>query len=260
MPELPDLEVFAENLAKYTAGKKIKKVEIFKDKPIMPLKPLEFIAFAERKIIKTVKRFGKQLLFTFDDGKTLLLHLMLHGELYFINEGEKFPEYTVAAFHFFDKKILVFKDHTQWLKLRLHTEGKHAVDPISKTFTRGFFKKLLSDKAKITIKEILIDQEKITGIGSAYADEICYNAKVRPQRLAGDLEDKEEKALYLSVASTLKEAVKKIKKGMSGKITGEYTAHFAVHGKKKGVCPLGHKITTLKIGGRGSEYCAKCQR
>ncbi|OGF46281.1 MAG: hypothetical protein A2536_05185 [Candidatus Firestonebacteria bacterium RIFOXYD2_FULL_39_29] len=260
MPELPDLEVFAENLTKYTAGKKIKKVEVFKDKPIMPLKRLEFIAFAERKIIKSVKRFGKQLLFTFDDGKTLLLHLMLHGELYYINEGEKIPEYAVAAFHFFDKKILVFKDHTQWLKLRLHTEGEHAVDPISKAFTSGFFKALLSEKAKTTLKEILVDQEKVTGIGSSYADEICFNAKIRPQRLAGELDDKEQKVLYNAVITTLKDAVKKIKKGMNGNITGEYTVHFAVHGKKKGFCPLGHKLTTLKIGGRGSEYCPKCQK
>jgi len=260
MPELPDLEVFAANLNKFTAGKKIKKIEIFKDKPILPLKPLEFIAFAERKIIKGVKRFGKQLLFTFDDGKTLLLHLMLHGELHYIDEGAKLPEYAVAAFHFFDKKTLVFKDHTQWLKLRLHTAGEHTVDPTSKAFTPAFFKKLLSDKAKITVKEILIDQEKVTGIGSAYADEICYNAKIRPQRLAGELDEKEVKSLYKAVVSTLKDAIAKIKKGMNGSITGEYTAHFAVHGKKKGVCPLGHKIATLKIGGRGSEYCAKCQR
>ncbi|MFH1074337.1 MAG: DNA-formamidopyrimidine glycosylase family protein [Candidatus Firestonebacteria bacterium] len=260
MPELPDLEVFAWNLTKYTAGKKIKKVEVFKDKPIMPLKPGEFIAFAEQKIIKSIKRFGKQLLFTFDDGKTLLLHLMLHGELYYLNEGEKLPEYSVAAFHFYDKKILVFKDHTQWLRLRLYTEGEHAVDPISQAFTKGFFKTLLNDKAKTTIKEILIDQEKITGIGSAYADEICYNAKIRPQCPAGELDAGEQKALYKSVAATLKDAVKKIKKGMNGNITGEYTAHFAVHGKKKGLCPLGHKVATLKISGRGSEYCPKCQR
>ena len=260
MPELPDLEVFAENLTKYTAGKKIKKVEVFKDKPVLPLKTHEFITFAEGKIIKAVKRFGKQLLFTFDDGKTLLLHLMLHGELYYINEGEKIPDYSVAAFHLSDKKVLVFKDHTQWLKLRLHTEGEHVIDPLSKAFTTVFFKTLLSQKAKTTLKEIMIDQENITGIGSAYADEICYNAKIRPQRLAGELDEKEIKALYKAVVSTLKDAIAKIKKGMNGSITGEYTAHFAVHGKKKGVCPLGHKIATLKIGGRGSEYCAKCQR
>jgi len=260
MPELPDLEVFAENLTKYTAGKKIRKVEIFKDKPIMPLKRVEFIAFAERKIIKKVKRFGKQLLFTFDDGKTLLLHLMLHGELHYVDEGAKFPDYAVAAFYFFDKKVLVFKDHTEWLKLRLYTEGEHAVDPISKDFTIGFFKSLLKEKAKTTIKEILIDQEKVTGIGSAYADEICYNANIRPQRLAGDLDDKEIKALFKAVVSTLEEAVKKIKKGMGGSITGIYTAHFAVHGKKKGLCPLNHRLATLKISGRGSEYCPKCQK
>ena len=260
MPELPDLEVLAENLDKLTGGKKIKKVVVLKDKPVQPLPPAEFISFVEGKIIKSVKRTGKQQLFTFDDGNTLLVHLMLHGELHYLQAAEPLPAYAVAAFYFAENKVLVFKDHTQWLKLRLNTQGESVMDPVTKKFTLQFFRKLIQDKPKNAVKEILLNQENITGIGSAYADEICYNAKIRPQACAGDLEEKAVKLLFHAVVDTLKDAVRKIKKGMAGNITGEFTEHFAVHGKKKGKCPLGHKLETVKVGGRGSEYCPICQK
>lgn len=260
MPELPDLEVLAENLNKLTAGKKIKKVAVIKEKPVLPLTPIEFVTFLEGKIIKSVKRVGKQQLFTFDDGKTLLLHLMIHGEVFYAKLNERLPAFSVAAFYFADKKVLIFKDHTQWLKLRLNTRGESVMDPFTPEFTLQFFRKLIQNKPKQAVKEILINQENITGIGSAYADEICYNAKIRPETLAGGLEEKDIKVLFHSTVDTLKDAVKKIRKGMKGKVTGEYMEHFAVHGKEKGKCPEGHKIETVKVGGRGSEYCPVCQK
>ncbi len=260
MPELPDLEVLAENLNKNTAGKKIKKVAVIKENPVLPLTPTEFVAAVEGKIIKSVKRVGKQQLFTFDDGKTLLLHLMIHGELHYMKEKELLPAYTVAAFYFVDKKVLVFKDHTQWLKLRFDTRGESVMDPLAPEFTLQFFRKLIQDMPKNAVKDILLNQEKITGIGSAYADEICYNAKIRPQTVAGGLEEKNIKILFHSTVDTLKTAIKQIRKKIKGKITGEHSGDFSVHGKKKGRCPLTHKLETVSVAGRGTEYCPKCQK
>jgi formamidopyrimidine-DNA glycosylase len=258
MPELPDLEVFAENLTKLILNKKIINVRVIKEKPISPLKPSEFINKVKGKKVIKINRIGKQLLFTLDSDDKLLVHLMLHGELSYNKVEDVLPKFACVVFEFDDKHNLVFSDFTQWMKLKINSNEKFGLDPLSKEWTFDAFKNILLKRAKMNIKQVLMDQNLIGGIGNAFADEILWKAKIRPNRAVCDLSDSEIANLYKCIPLVLKEGIIEVRKGQKGGITGEIRGFLAVHGKE--TCPSGHKIKTVKIGGRGSEYCPICQK
>ncbi|MFH1824910.1 MAG: DNA-formamidopyrimidine glycosylase family protein [Candidatus Firestonebacteria bacterium] len=265
MPELPDLEVFAENLTKLILNKKIKNVKIIKERPVFPLKSSEFISKIKDKKVVKINRVGKQLLFTFDNDDKLLVHLMLHGELMYNKIADELPKFTCVVFEFEDNHQLIFSDFTQWMRLKINSDDqrkspwdeKFGLDPLSKEFTYALEGAEFKNK-KGNIKQLLMNQNEIGGLGNAYADEILWKAGIKPERRISSLNDSEINNLYKTIPEVLKNAIKEIRKGQKGGITGEIREFLAIHGKKN--CPLGHSIKTVKIGGRGSEYCPVCQK
>ena len=136
-----------------------------------------------------------------------------------------------------------------------------------KTFTLDYLKEVLR-KTKKPIKLVLLDQEKLAGVGNIYANEALFLAKVRPDRPANSLDEDEIEMLRDSILLVLKEAIEH--KGSSDRdeayrqISGEKGTHqnyLQVYGRAGQKCPkCSGKIVRIKLGGRGTFYCPDCQR
>ena len=160
-----------------------------------------------------------------------------------------------AKVELWDKEELMHSDYFKAL----------GPEPLEKSFTLANFKKAIKIK-KGKIKQVLMDQSVIAGIGNIYSDEILWSAKIHPLRLIEDLEDKDFKRMYLAMKKILKIAIKDRGESISDYRTpagekGRFDRHRMVYRREKEPCPrCKEPIKRLKIGGRSAHYCPKCQR
>jgi formamidopyrimidine-DNA glycosylase len=176
MPELPDLQVFSANLNKELSGKTLDNIVISKGARVN-VSESELKKSLHDQKLKSVYREGKELRFAFDNKNILGLHLMLHGKLSWLKD-EKVPPHTLLELFFNNNKILALTDYQSNARINLNPEISDVPDALSKDIDIKFWKEKLHSKA--TIKNLLLDQHIIRGIGNAYADEILWDAGISP--------------------------------------------------------------------------------
>jgi formamidopyrimidine-DNA glycosylase len=248
MPELPDLSVFAKNLNKALAGKTLRKINVYKGARINVSKSKLKSALEGEKLSK-VYREGKQLYFAFGKGKLVALHLMLHGKLVWITEPKE-AKYTLIEF-IFDKKSIAVTDFQRKASLTLDPKESTVPDALSKKVSPGFWKEALQSKA--SIKNLMLDQHVVRGIGNAYADEILWRAGISPFSKAEKIPGPKIKSLASSVKKVLASAEKQIAKEEPGIIGGEVRDFLDIHNAKKKKSPSGG-IIRKKAGTRKTYY------
>jgi formamidopyrimidine-DNA glycosylase len=251
MPELPDLEVFSKNLDERLAGKKLSTVQVPNDKKLN-VSSDELIAVLSGQKLKSVSRSGKELHFNFEKGDVLALHLMLHGKLHFFEESHviKFP---VIELFFEGGTGLVLSDFQKIATPTLNPPAADAPDALDKSVNADFFIKEFKGK-KAAVKAILLDQNKIRGIGNAYADEILWKAGISPFSIAGKIPEAKLKDLHQAMVEVLNDAVVQIRKAHPGSITGEFRDFLKVHTQKHPESPTGAAILIKKTGARKTYY------
>jgi len=277
MPELPEVETIKSQLAQRIKSKTIKKVEIKLAKMVRGANVKDF----EKKVvgtkIKDIKRRAKLLLIELSNGYSLVIHLKLTGQLIYnpiSNIQYLTSKYTHIIYYFTDGSKLLHNDMRQfgYVKLvktkdlpKLFKEEKFGPEPLDKDFTLEKFKSLLKEKGRAKIKPLLMNQTFVAGIGNVYAQEACFNAKIKPTRTAGSLTNKEVKDLYERLKKILREAIKH--KGSSvdtyvdaeGK-QGGYVSFLKVYRREGKKClRCGAKIKSIRLAGRGTCFCPKCQ-
>lgn len=250
MPELPDLQVFSSNLHKKLAGKMLKKISIVNEKKLKS-PASAFKKNLEKHKLKKVERVGKELHFEFDNDAVLGLHLMLRGQLHLF-EGKNDHKYTIIELLFDDDTGLAMADFQGQATPTLNPEERDAPDALSDTVNYKFLKEQLQSKAGI--KNILLDQHVIRGIGNAYADEILWDAGISPFSIANKIPDNKIKALAKSIKSVLKNAEKQIRKADPGIISGEIRSFLDIHNSKKKESPTGGQIKQATVGSRKTYY------
>lgn len=248
MPELPDLQVFARNLNEKLHGKKLKWLNVNSRKA--KVSPDEMQNALHGKKLKKVYREGKELYFEFD-GHILALHLMLHGQLHLF-EGQNDRKYTIVDMNFEDGTGLALTDFQGAATPTLDPEPKEAPDALSDTVTPKWLVEHLGKKRK-AIKEMLLDQKFIRGIGNAYADEILYDAGISPFSESNKIPEDKVKQLAKSIDHVLKNAEKQIVKSNPEIISGEVRDFLQVHHTRKKETPKGEKIL-VKDGQRKTYY------
>jgi formamidopyrimidine-DNA glycosylase len=253
MPELPDLTVFAKNLNKVLAGKTLKKVNVYKGARINVSKA-ELKSALEGEKLKKIYREGKQLYFAFGKDKLIALHLMLHGKLEWIEHSNE-AKYTLVEF-IFDKKGIAITDYQRKASVTLDPEESTVPDALSRKISPAFWKKTLQSKA--SIKNLLLDQHVIRGIGNAYADEILWNARISPFSKAEKIPALKISSLASSVKKVLTRAEKQIGKEAPGIIGGEIRDFLDIHNAKKKRSPTGALIRK-KAGTRKTYYTEEQQ-
>jgi len=251
MPELPDLNVFARNLDKELAGKKMERIEVEnKSKLKVPVSKLK--KEIEGSKLKKVYREGKELHFEFNNGTILGMHLMLHGNLYLLDEKND-KKNTIVELHFEKDRILVLTDYQGAANIALNPEVKNSPDALSDEVDYDFLKEKLSKK-KTTIKAFLLDQKNIRGIGNAYADEILWQSKIHPESKCNKIPDSRIKILAKEIKSVLKDAEKQILKINPDIISGEERSFLKIHNSKKKESPAGAKIHNKMVNSRITYY------
>src|SRR5450432_614813 len=222
MPELPDVEIFAKNLDKVFAGSELLKVKVVNGKKL-PDTALSLSKNLEGKKLKRIYRSGKELRFEFSDGTLVGLHLMLTGDIFV-----------------FDKK----NDH-----MKLNPVDKNGVDALELDFK--YLKSIFNRKT--TIKNILLDQDMIRGIGNGYSDEILWETRISPYSVASAIPDEKIRELVKSIPKVLKEATKKIDKAYPGKINDEVKEFLKIH-RRTEKSPTGRPILIDTKGSRKTYY------
>ena len=237
MPELPEVETIKNQLKEKIIGKKLDG----------------------RRIID-VRRRAKLLIIDFKDGSSLIFHLKLTGQLIFNGKETKF---TRKIFNFGDGTKLFFNDARKFGWFKFVKSFKDDFGPEALQIRRRDFRSRLRKRSNSKIKPVLMDQKFIAGIGNIYSDEILFAAGVRPMRLVKSLKEQEIKKIFQNIKKILKAAIKH--KGSSveyyldshGK-KGDYTKYHKVYQKQ--ICQkCGTKINRIKLAGRSSHYCPRCQ-
>lgn len=286
MPELPEVENVVKHLAKNISGK------VFSDCQIKVSKMVNknFKKLLKSKIIKKVRRRGKMIIIELSDNKYLLIHLKMTGQLIYVSSkgqiaGGGHPinakDFVLARSNKFTRIILRFNDGSQlffhdmrkfgWMKIvkfddLQKIENQYGIEPLSARFTFSKFKDLLQKKPNLKIKQFLMRQEIIAGIGNIYTDESLFEARVRPERRIKTLKEHEIKKLYQAIKKILKSAISH--GGTSVNTFIQPTGERGRFIKKLKVYQRGGKpcvncrnvLSKIKVGGRGTVFCPHCQK
>ena len=268
MPELPEVQTVLDTLQTKIKNKKIIDIKVLY-KPIVEANATTFKKKLIGQHFRNFKRRGKYLLFEMDD-ITLVSHLRMEGKYFIVDD--KFPrsKHDHVIFYLDNGKQLRYNDVRKFGRMELiekqdeYREFKNlGPEPFSRDFNVKYCKEYLSNRRK-PIKEVLLDQSFVAGIGNIYADEILFAIRVNPSRLTNTLSDEEIKDLISNTRRILKNAIKAggttIRSYTSSLgVTGRFQLKLNVHTMDK--CKVCNKdIKKIVVGGRGTYYCPTCQK
>jgi len=222
--------------------------------------------------------------------KYLVVHLKMTGQLIFVDiKGKAFGgghpieskeieftkpnKYTHVILNFKDGSRLLYNDVRKfgWLKLMSKEEynilsNRHGIEPLAKEFTLSRFKEILKKRPNSKIKQFLLNQELIVGLGNIYVDESLFKAKIKPFRRVYTLKGNETDRLYKAIKLKLFTAIKfggtsvNTFVSISGE-RGKFVNKLKVYGRGGMKClRCKNELTKIKMGGRGTVYCTKCQK
>jgi len=251
MPELPDLQVFSRNLHKEISGKTVKEVTVYRDKKLNVTKKELQEALQDQKV-KQVRRDGKELVIDFPNDNSLYLHLMLNGSMHLF-ENKHDQKYAILEIHFKDGWGMLMADPRGMAKPTLNPTPTGGIDPLSDELTASFLKDVLKDK-QASVKNFLLDQKVIRGIGNAYSDEILWEARISPFSNCSKIPLKKVEGLVKSIKEVLVSADKKITENYPDIISGEIRDFLLIHNPNKKESPQGAAIQIEKVGSRKTYF------
>jgi len=286
MPELPEVEIVKQSLAKKIQQKKIKKV-IIKNRNLRFKIPLKFEELLQNKIIKKITRFSKYLILNFSDKSFCLIHLGMSGTIH-VTKKKSLNKFTNASFYNspnlpkkhnhieiqFQDLTVIYNDPRRFGFFKFIENKQDLIDrfshlgpePFFKNFNLKYLLKYFFNKKK-DIKSFLIDQKFVSGIGNIYASEILFLCKINPTMHAMKLSKEDCKKIIFFSKSVLNKAIKKggssIRdfKNTDGH-KGSFQDNFKVYQREGLNCKRPScKGTVIKIliANRSSFFCNRCQ-
>ena len=273
MPEKPEVITVVNNLKKEIIGKKIVGCNIYWDNIIAYPTVNEFKKEIINEIIKNIETRGKFIVIELNK-YSLLIHLRMEGKFFFRKKGDSINKHEHVELIFDDDISFRYHDVRKFGKMYLiKIEDTYKVKPLSELGLEyndsNLNKKYLYEKIhlkKLPIKTVLLDQSIITGIGNIYDDEILFMSGINPNRSASSISEDECENIINNTRIVLEKAIKlggtTIKSFTSSEgVHGLFQNELLVHGKSGKPCPkCGSIIEKTRIGGRGTSYCANCQK
>ncbi len=257
MPELPEVETLCRQLQKKIAGKKIAAAEVYDSK-------LAHVRNIKKRTIVAVRRSGKTIEIILDDGHSVLIHLRMTGRLLWQAEADK-PIHS--RWHIsLDKGDLYLVDPRRFATIEvLPTQASPTGNDILHDFDwQAFIAK--HGKRRTKVKNLIMDQKAVTGIGNIYACEILHAAGVHPEKMAVTLTNKDWQKIFGKAQQILKKAIDKRGTSISDwrdlyGLKGENQFELKAYGREGRPCvKCGSKIVRIKQGGRSTFYCPICQQ
>jgi formamidopyrimidine-DNA glycosylase len=295
MPELPEVETTVRGLKEKILERFF--VDVWTDFQKLIKKPKTFEQFKKEikgKKIENIWRRGKNIIFTLSENKSLLIHQKLTGHLlvgqWSFNKGfwgvetkgplnEKINSYIHLLFTLDNGQMLALSDLRKFAKIELwetkelensEEMKKLGPEPLDKSFTFERLREALKDylqlKRKGKIKQVLMDQNIIAGVGNIYSDEILWRAKIHPLKEVSKLTEKELKKIYKFLKEVLKKAIKVKGESFSDYRTpsgekGGFDSLRKVYQREGERCSsCKNIIKRVKMAGRSAHFCPVCQK
>lgn len=275
MPELPEVQSMIDSLISDDClNHKIVNVESIMPKLFKNCSFEEYKNHIINEKIVDITRVGKYLIFHLTNEKVFVVHLRMEGKLFY--EDFDFPfnkRHTLVRIVFDNNKELRYNDTRRFGTFTIYFENsfmnskelsKLAYDPLDKKFNWEYLKNNIK-KSNRAIKTLILDQTNVAGIGNIYADEILFASNINPNKSGNKISDDEFKKIAENAEKILKLAVKNKGTTISTYFykkekKGEFQKFLKVHTKKDSPCVnCGNKILKMKVNGRGTYYCSKCQ-
>lgn len=277
MPELPEVQTTVDGLNKTVKGRKIVDVETSYNSSYHAgkdnIKDPKFFALFKRKVrnqkILKAERRAKNILIHLSSGVTILTHMKMTGHFVYDRPLAKFvrlnfkldngKHLALSDMRKFAKVTLV---ETAALEKSLHLE-RLGPEPLDPSFRLKAFRLQLKKKPKGRIKQVLMDQSLISGIGNIYSDEILWRAGVHPLSFVGKIPEKSLRRMYEATKETLKKGLDLGGDSMSDYRNikgekGEFQNHHRAYQKHKTGCEKKHcsgVLEKVRVGGRSAHFC-----
>jgi len=258
MPELPEVETLCRQLQKKIAGKKIVSSEIYDSK-------LAHVRDIRGNTIVAVRRSGKTVEMILNDGNSVFIHLRMTGRLLWQEKSEGRPKHSRWRMSF-DQGNIYLVDPRRFATIKImQTKPTPTGNDIMQSFNeQSFIEKHARRKTKV--KNLIMDQKALSGIGNIYACEILHCTGIHPERPAVALTKKEWDKIFSNTKSILKKAIEKRGTSISdwrdlyGR-KGENQYELKAYGREGERClKCGGTVIRIKQGGRSTFYCPICQK
>src|SRR5262245_9784791 len=271
MPELPEVETVARDLRPILVGRRLVGVR----RSRKALRQSWSKAWESKLVgrrVENVLRRGKWLLLGLDGGSFLVVHLGMTGRFTVVGPGAATEEHTHLVFpldnahelRFRDARrfgsVTYFADRAAWesfLAIRLGPEPWE----LSAVDWRAALK-----RTKRLVKAVLMDQTVVAGVGNIYADEACFTARIDPRRRGNTMKPAEADRLLGAIRDVLTRAIESGGSSIRDYVGGNgqpggFQHEFAVYGRTAEACVnCGQKIKSVRIAGRSTHYCPRCQK
>jgi len=287
MPELPEVETIKNGLKDKIVGRTIKGVEVRVAKIFQG--NVKLISGAK---VKSVERRAKMLVVGLSNGYSLLVHLKMTGQLVFDSQkGDKSKrvagghpsddwvkdlpsKFTHMIFNFTDGSVLYFNDLRKFGYIKVYKtdelKGLKVLEdlgpePFTMELTVNYLLRAMARRPRLKIKQLLMDQAVISGVGNIYADEALFCAGILPLRPCREVSKSELGKIIECIKKVLTTALKYRGSSENAYVDvegrkGEMQKHFQVYQQTGRKCPrCGGVVKRTVVGGRGTHYCPECQ-
>jgi formamidopyrimidine-DNA glycosylase len=275
VPELPEVETVRARLEPRLVGRRLERVEIYDPRLTRPFDPAGVAAELEGERIAALDRRGKYLVFRFESGRVLLIHLRMTGNLLHDNGDSVSADdrHRRAVVRLDDGSDVVYRDMRRfgtWLlvepdELEPYLGDRVGSEPLASSFTAKQLEATLAGR-RTPVKAALLDQRRLAGVGNIYADEALWRARVHPLTPAGALDSSELRALHRGIRTALQAGIARQGATLSTYRTpdgtpGRMQHEFKVYGREGEPCDrCGTPIEKIRAAGRGTWSCPNCQR
>ena len=273
MPELPEVETVKRHLLSQVKGLTVKEAILHYPRMYQSGDVAHFKSNIVGRRIVDIKRRGKYLIFELSDAY-LISHLRMEGKFFYGATSHRRDKHTHAQFLLSNGETLYYEDVRKFGTFHLYdksvdltttpTFSQLGPEPFDENVDQKYLLKAIKNK-KTPIKSLLLNQKVVAGLGNIYVDEVLFAAKTHPLMKSGDLNVKQARDIVqisrdiLSRAIEMKGTTIKTFASMHG--SGNFGDFLQVHTKKDAPCPTCQTpIEKIKVGGRGTYFCPKCQR
>lgn len=272
MPELAEVRTVAKTLNERLVGKKIIGVTVNYDK-IIEDKIEDFKKVVENNYILSVDNYGKWLFISLGE-YTIMSHLRMEGKYFIKPESDEVEKHEHIIFHLDDGLTLRYHDTRKFGRMRIvKTDeiyktpeiSKLGIEPDNKALTGQYLYNMVKD-SNLPIKSLLLDQSIINGLGNIYTNEVLFAAGIHPETLGKNITLNDAKKMVEEARKIIAKATE-----MGGTTIRSYTSSLGVYGSYQSelkvqsrdnekclVC--GSDIEKIRVGGRGTYFCPKCQK
>ena len=275
MPELPEVEIAARNLRRWTAGRRIERVEA-EPKARYVFRPAAPAAFAREFAgarFGAIRRVGKNLLVALErEGAPLglLAHLGMTGKWLRREEADPPTRFSRARFHLDDGSVLHFDDMRLFGRLRVVPRARFeevpevaalGPDPLEAGIDAGRLAEGLA-RSRLPIKVRIMDQSLLPGVGNIQASDSLFRARIDPRRRSSSLSRAEVRRLAAAILASVNEAIARQESPEITYVEEGGENPFLVYGREGEACPRCRKgrIRRVVQAQRSTFLCPRCQR